>query len=95
MSEKEKEINLKINVPPHLHCGVYANSMFVAHSKEEFIIDFIVNSPTGNVVTSRVIVTPAHLKRIIDALQDNFSKYESQHGKIEIFDIPSGGKIFH
>ena len=33
-------------------------------------------------VQSRIILTPQHAKRLMKAMQENISKYESQHGKI-------------
>ena len=38
--------------------------------------------PKGN-VKSRIILTPQHAKRLLRALQDNVSKYESMHGPIK------------
>jgi Protein of unknown function (DUF3467) len=34
-------------------------------------------------VTSRVIVSPGHIKRMITALQDNVKKYEARFGTIQ------------
>jgi hypothetical protein len=33
-------------------------------------------------VKSRVILTPEHAKRLLNALQDNVNKYERQYGEI-------------
>lgn len=35
-------------------------------------------------VVSRVIMTPEHAKRLLLALSDNISKYESQNGEIRL-----------
>jgi len=63
--------------------GVYSNSMQVTHSKEEFVLDFFLTFPPTGVLTSRVIMSPGHLKRMIKALQENVSIYEGKFGKIE------------
>src|SRR5262249_24901699 len=70
----EREIPIKI--PESVLPGVYANQMVVRHSREEFILDFITLTPPEGVVTARVIVSPGHLKRMIEALSDNLQRYE-------------------
>ena len=64
--------------------GRYSNSMFIAHGPEEFIIDWLLNSPTGAHLVSRIIVTPGHVKRIISALNDNLKRYEEKFGEIKL-----------
>lgn len=75
--------------------GAYANMMGVAHTKEEFVLDFINIYPaqgTG-VATARVIVSPGHAKRILAALKDNIEKYEKNFGTIREADAPTTGGI--
>ncbi len=65
--------------------GTYANLVMIAHSAEEFIMDFIrimPGMPKAN-VKSRIIVTPPHAKRLLRALADNISRYELANGEIE------------
>ncbi len=82
--------DIKVNFPPNLHGGVYSNNMVVTHTKEEFILDFLMVAPPAGAVTARVIVSPGHMKRILKALQDNISKYEKSFGMIEIAEEPKG-----
>ncbi|RJO59094.1 DUF3467 domain-containing protein [Candidatus Parcubacteria bacterium] len=75
--------------------GVYANMMGVAHTKEEFVLDFINIYPaqaTG-VATARVIVSPGHMKRILSAIKDNIEKYEKNFGTIKAADAPASGEV--
>ena len=81
---------IKINFPQEIQGGVYANNMVVTHTKEEFILDFIMVAPPMGTVTARVIVSPGHMKRILEALRDNISKYESTFGAIQIAEEPKG-----
>lgn len=53
MVEERKEI--KVSFPDKLLGGVYANNMFVTHTKEEFIMDFLVVVPPAGSVTSSVM----------------------------------------
>jgi hypothetical protein len=79
---------IKVNFPQELQGGVYANNMVVAHTKEEFILDFLMVAPPAGTVTARVIVSPGHMKRILEALRENLSKYENTFGTIQIAEEP-------
>ncbi len=80
----QKEVNqMQIKINDEILHGVYANAMQVAHTKEEFVMDFMNLLPPQGIVTARVLTSPGHLKRIISALQDNINKYEKMHGPIE------------
>ena len=71
--------------------GAFANIMRIFHTKEEFILDFfLVSPPEEGILTSRVVLTPGHIKRMGRALQENISKYEEQFGKIEEVGPPAG-----
>lgn len=63
--------------------GVYANMMQVAHTAEEFVLDFMNVFPPSGIVSARVMVSPAHMKRIVAALQENVKRYEQQFGEIK------------
>jgi len=88
MEKKEKE--LKVRFPEKLMSGSYANHMIVLHTREEFIMDFIMASPPAGNVTARVITSPGHMKRIIRALEDNVKKYEEKFGEIKEAKAPKG-----
>lgn len=77
--------------------GHYSNLMQVAHLKEEFILDFMNIYPFQNlgVLNARIIVSPGHLKRMVNALAENLKRYEESFGKIEEADAPSEGIGFH
>lgn len=66
--------------------GRYANLMSVSHTAEEFVLDFFAVTPAGEGprghLVSRVVVSPAHFKRIVAALGDNMNKYKEQFGEI-------------
>jgi hypothetical protein len=49
---------------------------------EEFILDWMLNSPNGMHLVSRLVVTPGHMKRIVAALEDNLRRYEQTFGQI-------------
>ena len=73
--------------------GVYSNLAVITHSPAEFVIDFIRIMPgvPKAQVKSRIILTPEHAKRLVAALNDNISKYESVHGPIR--EIKGSGPV--
>ena len=100
MSEDQQNNQLNIELSEQLAEGEYSNLAIITHSTSEFVIDFIRVMPSVPKarVKSRVIMTPQHAKRLMKALADNISKFESQNGAIkdiEAVNIPMnfGGPI--
>lgn len=85
MAEEQKGQNIPLQATPEVLKGVYTNNMQVSHTKEEFFMDFLNMShfPQSASLVSKVIVSPAHFKRIVAALSDNLKKYEERFGQIE------------
>ena len=88
MADEKKVQEIQINFPQDLQGGEYANNMVVSHSKEEFILDFMLITPPNGVVTSRVIMSPGHVKRVLGALQENVRRYEEKYGAFEVATEP-------
>lgn len=79
--ENKKEIPIKAN--DKVAQGVYANTMMVTHTKEEFVMDFLNVMPPQGALVSRIFATPGHMKRIVKALSENLGNYEKQFGAID------------
>jgi hypothetical protein len=81
---KEKDQQINIELSEEMAEGVYANLAMIAHSNSEFVIDFIRLMPgvPKAKVKSRIILTPEHAQRLLQALKDNISKYEDNFGEI-------------
>ena len=74
--------------------GRYSNLLRIAHTREEFILDFINLVPPQGIVTSRVVTSPGHLKRIVRALTATLERYEQVHGQVrEAPDPTPAGEI--
>jgi hypothetical protein len=52
-------------------------------------MDFLMVAPPSGTVTSRIIVSPGHIKRIVNALQENISRYEQKFGSIQPAEEPT------
>lgn len=74
---------LKIRAKDDVAAGVYANFMSASHTREEFVLDFINLVPPEGHLTSRIILNPRHMKRIVQALTENLRRYEERYGPIE------------
>ena len=79
-SQQQREVNVKIS--DEILRGCYANTLLVAHTAEEFVLDFILTLPPQAVCNARVLIHPGHLKRVIQALQQNLARYEAAHGTV-------------
>ena len=88
-----KKRQLPVKMPERVLPGVYSNQMMVSHTREEFLIDFLNLFPPEGVVNARVIVSPGHLKRMIRALRENLSRYETRYGPIIEAEPPQADEL--
>lgn len=89
-NENNKQISIELK--PEVAGGSYSNLAIISHSRSEFILDFATMLPglPKAVVGNRIVMAPEHAKRLMNALADNISKYESMFGKIELPGAPKG-----
>ena len=88
--EKKQENQVNIELTEEVATGVYSNLAIITHSPTEFVSDFIQlmpGMPKGK-VRSRIIMTPQSAKRLLEALNENISKYEQTFGVIEDGKLP-------
>ena len=90
-SPQQRQVNVKIS--DETLRGCYANTLLVAHTAEEFVLDFILTLPPQAVCNARVLIHPGHLKRVIQALQQNLARYEAAHGTVTAAADPGPGAI--
>jgi hypothetical protein len=79
---------LQVTTGDEVSRGHFSNNLLMAHSAEEFILDWILSSPSGMHLVSRIIVTPGHMKRIVGALTENLRRYEKEFGAISALEAP-------
>lgn len=82
---KNGELKIEIQLDEELAQGVYANLAVVNHTDTEFVLDFIFVQPQAPraKVRSRVVTSPKHFKRLLQAWQENLRIYEERFGAIE------------
>jgi len=88
MSKEKPEPSqqIPINTGDSMSRGNYSNGMLVTHNPEEFMIDWLLHSPNGVHLVSRIIVSPGHVRRIVDALSGNLRKYEDRFGPVRVIE---------
>jgi hypothetical protein len=82
MAEPAPAEGLNVKISDDELKGRYSNLLRIAHTREEFILDFINLLPPQGIVTARILTSPGHLKRIIHALSANLDRYEQTFGAI-------------
>ncbi len=84
MSEEKKQ-NIDIEINDQVSDGIYSNLAVINHSPTEFVVDFIQMMPgvPKARVKSRIILTPQHAKRLVNALTENVRRYEAQFGEVK------------
>ena len=84
--DERQERRLNIHFSPEVMAGVYANFANVSHSDYEFTITFaridheVEEDEVPGVVVSRVNLAPRFMKELIEAMNDNYSKWQTREG---------------
>ena len=69
--------------------GVYSNMALLSQNKEEFILDFLSNTPQAAILLQRIFMSPGHAKRLAQVLTDNVAMYEKNFGDISEAELPT------
>jgi len=82
----QKQIQLNIRCDEETSKGLYSNLAKISHTFDEFSLDFIyVNpDPPFGRLQSRIILSPSHAKRVLEALTQQIEKYERNFGEIKL-----------
>jgi hypothetical protein len=87
---EDGERHFNIHTDPETMAGHYANFANVSHSDYEFTITFarvdheVEEGEVPGVVVSRVNLSPRFMRELIDAMEDNFSKWQTREGIREL-----------
>jgi len=92
---EDKKIEIKVDETVAL--GQYSNLAAIRHSREEFIFDFAFLFPDGPMgkLVARLILSPAHVKRFLEALESNVKRYEENFGPITPAEVPPSVGFVH
>lgn len=91
MENQDQSNQINIELSEEMAEGIYSNLAMIAHSNTEFVIDFIRLMPgvPKAKVKSRIVMTPEHAVRFLQALKDNLDRYQDTFGDIkDMSDMP-------
>ena len=60
--------------------------ILASHSPDEFMLDWLLNSPNGPHLVARIILSPANLKRTIETLKLGLQEYEKKFGVVKLLE---------
>ena len=86
MEGDDQERQLNIHLDPENLAGVYANFANISFSDYEFTLTFaridheVEEDEVPGVVVSRVNLSPRFMKELIEAMNDNYSKWQTREG---------------
>ena len=75
---------IKINTADEISRGRYSNMILASNSPDEFMLDWLLNSPNGSHLVARIILSPANLKRTIETLKLSLQQYEKKFGAVKL-----------
>ena len=75
-----QDIYSQMAMPETLIAGTYANNVLIRHTQEEFILDFLVVTHPSPVLAARVLVSPAHIQRIANVLEERVKGFAASAG---------------
>jgi hypothetical protein len=86
MDQNAQERHINIHFTPEDMGGKYANFANVSHSDYEFTITFarvdheVEDEEIPGVVVSRINLSAKFMRELLDAMQDNYSKWQTSEG---------------
>lgn len=80
-AKKKTKPPINILVNPEVQKGVYSNVALIHHTKNEYIMDFLLQFGGEAQLVSRIILSPDHMKALQKAINQNIEKYENEYGK--------------
>ena len=86
MDQNAQERHINIHFTPEDMGGKYANFANVSHSDYEFTITFarvdheVEDEEIPGIIVSRVSLSPRFMRELIEALEDNYSRWQAREG---------------
>jgi hypothetical protein len=82
--EKPQRQSIKVELTEPAAEGIYSNWVMITYSPSEFIIDYGRYLPglAKTKVYSRIIMTPQHVKHLLELLKKNVTTFEEKFGEI-------------
>ena len=94
--DQPRERHFNIQTSPEIMAGHYANFANVSHSDYEFSITFarvdheVEEQEVPGVVVTRVNLSPRLMRELIDAMTDNYQRWQTREGIRDLPETPGG-----
>ena len=94
--DQPRERHFNIQTSPEIMAGHYANFANVSHSDYEFTITFarvdheVEEEEVPGVVVTRVSLAPRFMRELIDAMSDNYARWQTREGIRDLPETPGG-----
>ena len=94
--DQPPERHFNIQTSPEIMAGHYANFANVSHSDYEFTITFarvdheVEEEEVPGVVVTRVSLAPRFMRELIEAMSDNYARWQTREGIRELPETPGG-----
>ncbi len=90
MQNQPQPVQVQIDIDDDTAQGIYSNLALLTHTETEFVLDFVYIQPQAPKakVRSRIVTSPTHTKRLLEALKDNVRRYEEKFGRIKSPTVP-------
>ena len=94
--DQPRERHFNIQTSPEIMAGHYANFANVSHSDYEFTITFarvdheVEEEEVPGVVVTRVSLAPRFMRELIDAMTDNYQRWQTREGIRDLPETPGG-----
>jgi hypothetical protein len=94
--DQPPERHFNIQTSPEIMAGHYANFANVSHSDYEFTITFarvdheVEEEEVPGVVVTRVSLAPRFMRELIDAMADNYARWQTREGIRDLPETPGG-----
>jgi len=73
-----EEIYSQLKLPDDMMSGVYANAVMIAHSPDEFYLDFITSFYPRSAVSCRVYLSAPQVPGLLNTLSRSFQQYQQK-----------------
>ncbi len=94
---QRKQAKIEMQIEDNVAQGMYINLAVVHHDEMNFTIDVMYMPPHQRraKVLARIISSPKHTKRLLNALQEQMRNYEERFGTIELSGPNPADKLLH
>lgn len=92
MADETSNPKIQVQIDDDVAQGTYTNLVLINHNENEFVLDFAFVQPGAPraKIRARLISSPRHTKRLLQALQKNIERFEERFGTIELIDTDDG-----